>query len=185
MMCLLLPLFREHGSNIWFDPDGIYSFENIILGSDVSLGLCPTLMAALSIIRIGNKVMFGPYVTIIGGGHNTAEIGRFMFDVKEKRLGDDRGVIIEDDVWVGTRAVILRGVIVIVGRGAVVAAGSVVTKSVPPYAVVAGCPARVIKYRWDIDTIVRHEEILYEFGDRMTIEKLNSSRHTVCEAKCD
>jgi serine acetyltransferase len=61
----------------------------------------------------------------------------------------------------------------------------VVTKSVPPYAVVAGCPARVIKYRWDIDTIVRHEEILYEFGDRMTIEKLNSSRHTVCEAKCD
>lgn len=156
---LLLPLFREHGKNIWFDPDGVYSFENIILGSDVSLGLCPTLMAAKSVIQIGSKVMFGPHVTVVGGGHNTAEIGRFMFDLTEKRPGDDRGVIIEDDVWVGTRAVILRGVTV--GRGSIVAAGSVVTKSVPPYAIVAGCPANVIKLRWDIDALIRHEEMLY------------------------
>lgn len=158
-MYLLLPLFREHGKNIWFDPDGVYSFENIILGSDVSLGLCPTLMAAKSVIQIGSKVMFGPHVTVVGGGHNTAEIGRFMFDLTEKRPGDDRGVIIEDDVWVGTRAVILRGVTV--GRGSIVAAGSVVTKSVPPYAIVAGCPANVIKLRWDIDALIRHEEMLY------------------------
>src|ERR1700721_747306 len=68
-MYLLLPLFREHGRNIWFDPDGVYSFENIILGSDVFLSTCPTLMAAKSSIRIGNKVMFGPHVTLIGGGH--------------------------------------------------------------------------------------------------------------------
>ncbi|MGD0548583.1 MAG: acyltransferase [Terracidiphilus sp.] len=175
-MYLLLPLFKEHGSNIWFDPDGVYSFENIILGSDVFLGLCPTLIAAKSVIRIGNKVMFGPQVTVVGGRHNTAEIGRFMTDVTEKRPEDDLGVVIEDDVWVGTRAVILRGVTV--GRGSIVAAGSVVTKNVPPYAIVAGCPARVIKFRWDVESLIRHEEMLYSLDLRIPEDKLK----TTCEA---
>jgi maltose O-acetyltransferase len=175
-MYLLLPLFREHGRNIHFDPDGFYSFENIILGSDVFLGVGPMLMAAKSTIRIGNKVMFGPFVTLVGGSHNAAEIGRFMYDVHEKRPGDDLGVIIEDDVWVGTRAVILRGVTV--GRGSIVAAGSVVTKNVPPYAIVAGCPARVIKFRWSVETLIRHEEMLYSPDCRIPEDELR----TACEA---
>lgn len=175
-MYLLLPLFKEHGRNTHFDPDGFYSFENIILGSDVNLGMGPTLMAAKSTIRIGNKVMFGPFVTLIGGNHNAAEVGRFMVDVHEKRPGDDLGVIIEDDVWVGTRAVILRGVTV--GRGSIIAAGSVVTKDVPPYSIVAGCPARVIKFRWDVETLIRHDETLYGPDSRIPKDKLK----TACEA---
>lgn len=181
-MYLLLPLFREHGKNIWFDPDGVYSFENIILGSDVFLGLGPTLMAAKSTIRIGSKVMFGPHVTVIGGKHNTAEIGRFMFDVTEKHPGDDLGVIIEDDVWVGARAVILRGVTV--ERGSIVAAGSVVTRSVPAYAIVAGCPARVIKYRWDVETLIRHEEMLYILDCRIQKDKLRATRAAFDDGVC-
>lgn len=55
------------------------------------------------------------------------------------------------DVWIGNRVIIMQGINV--GIGAVVGAGSVVTKDVPPYAVVAGCPAKVIKYRFDEQTI--------------------------------
>jgi acetyltransferase-like isoleucine patch superfamily enzyme len=176
-MYLLLPLFREHGRNIRFDPDGVYSFENIILGSDVFLSTCPTLMAAKSTIRIGNKVMFGPHVTLIGGGHNTAEVGRFMTDVTEKHPGDDLGIVIEDDVWVGTRAVILRGVTV--GRGSIVGAGSVVTKNVPPYAIVAGCPARVIKFRWTVENIIRHEEMIYSPNCRNPEGNLRAAREAL------
>ena len=176
-MYLLLPLFREHGRNIWFDPDGFYSFRNIILGSDVFLGICPTLMAERSVIQIGSKVMFGPNVTLLGGNHNIAEVGRFMVDVKEKRPGDDLGITIEDDVWVGSRAVILDGVTV--GRGSIVAAGSIVTKSVPPYAVVAGCPARVIRLRWSVETIVRHEEMLYSSDRRIPEDKLTTLRESL------
>lgn len=173
-MYCLLPLFKSHGRNVRFDPDGFYSFENISLGTDVSLGLLATLLAGRSTIRIGNKVMFGPQVTVIGGNHNAAEVGRFMFDVTEKRPGDDLGVVIEDDVWVGARATILRGVTV--GRGSIVAAGSVVTKSVPRYAIVAGCPARVIRFRWNHETIVSHENLLYPAADRTPAGRLRSER---------
>lgn len=60
---------------------------------------------------------------------------------------------IGNDVWIGSRAIILQGVHI--GTGAVVGAGAVVTKDVPPYAVVAGCPAKIIKYRFDSDIICR------------------------------
>lgn len=60
---------------------------------------------------------------------------------------------IGNDVWIGSRAIILQGVHI--GTGAVVGAGAVVTKEVPSYAVVAGCPAKIIKYRFDSDIICR------------------------------
>lgn len=62
---------------------------------------------------------------------------------------------IGNDVWVGTRVLIMGGVTI--GNGAVVAAGAVVTKDVPPYAIVGGVPARVIKYRFSEDVIQKLE----------------------------
>lgn len=158
-MYFLRPLFGSHGRDFRFDPDGLYSYPNIHVGDGVNLGYQPILLAALSEIRIGNHVMFGPQVMVVGGGHNTAKIGAFMTDVHEKRPNDDLGVVIEDDVWVGGRAVLLRGVTL--GRGTIVGAGSLVNRSTPPYAIVAGNPARVIRFRWDVDTILKHEAALY------------------------
>lgn len=165
-MLLYRPLFGSYGRNFRFDPDGDYTYRTIHVGHDVHLGMRPTLNATRATIRIGSKVMFGPEVTIRGGNHRIDMVGRFMFDVTdaEKRPEDDLGVVIDDDVWVGTRAVITHGVTV--GRGAVVGAGAVVTRNVPPYAVVAGVPARVIRFRWDVETILRHESILYPPEER-------------------
>lgn len=164
-------LFESYGKNFKFDVNGYYSFANIQVGDDVNLGYRPILMASNSKIRIGNKVMFGPEVTIIGGNHNTRIIGKFMFDIKLKTPSDDLGVVLEDDIWIGARAIILDGVNV--GRGSIIAAGSVVTKNVPPYSVVAGAPAKVIKFRWDIPTILQHERLLYSEDKRLTIEQLS------------
>ena len=174
-MLFYRPLFASYGRNFWFDPAGEYSFASIYIGDDVFLGLRPTLTAARSSIRIGNKVMFGPGVAILGGNHRTDLVGRFMADITnaEKRAEDDIGVLIEDDVWVGARATILDGVKI--GRGAVVGAGAVVTKNVPPYAIVGGVPARVLRFRWDVETILRHEAALYPPARRLSREQLQEA----------
>jgi acetyltransferase-like isoleucine patch superfamily enzyme len=176
LMVPMCALFGSHGRRFRFDPWGRYCYPNIHVGDDVNLGYRPILLALHSEIRIGNHVMFGPRVVVIGGGHNTTVPGRFMSDVLEKTGNEDLGVTIEDDIWVGAGAVILRGVRV--GRGSVIGAGSVVTKSVPPYAIVVGNPARLIRFRWDVDTIVRHEQSLYPPEERYTRAQLQKWQAT-------
>jgi acetyltransferase-like isoleucine patch superfamily enzyme len=72
--------------------------------------------------------------------------------------GKCEGIVVEDDVWIGWRATVLDGVTI--GRGAVVAACAVVTKSVPPYSIVAGVPARIIGVRFDKESADMHESQL-------------------------
>lgn len=128
-MYLLRPLFKASGKNFKFDPYGVYSYETISVGHDVYIAPGACLIASKSSITIGNKVMFGPNVTIIGGDHNIYVIGRFMFDIKEKLPENDLPVNIEDDVWIGAGATIIKGVTI--GRGSIVAAGALVTKNTP------------------------------------------------------
>ena len=90
---------------------------------------------------IGNDVIFGPGVYLFSENHNFDNP-----DLPVSSQGETRkGVMIDDGVWIGTRAVILDGVKI--GRNSIVAAGSVVNKDVPPYAIVAGVPAKIIKER--------------------------------------
>jgi acetyltransferase-like isoleucine patch superfamily enzyme len=94
-----------------------------------------------------------------------------MYDVHEKRPEDDRDVIIEDDVWVGSGAIILKGVRV--GRGSIVAAGAVVNKGVPPYTIVGGVPAKVLSIRFgNIEKIMKHELAIYPPERRLSVECL-------------
>lgn len=170
-MLLLRPAFRSYGKHFIFDPDGHYTFKNIEVGDDVSIGAGAILMATESRIMIGKKVMFGPKVMVIGGNHNTSVLGRFMYDVKEKRPEDDQDVVIEDDVWVGSGATILKGVRL--GRGSIVAAGAVVNREVLPYTIVGGTPANIISARFeDLGMILKHETALYRPEKRLRKEFL-------------
>ncbi|TLM69758.1 MAG: acyltransferase [Actinobacteria bacterium] len=159
LMFLMRTLFKKHGANFIFDPYGIYSYSRIEVGDNVYIGPGAQLMASNSLIKIGDNVMFGPSVSIVAGDHNTSVVGKFMISVKEKRDVDDLPVFIEDDVWLGARTTILKGVTV--GRGSIVAAGAVVTRDVPRYSIVGGVPARVIKARWSKEEIFEHEKHLY------------------------
>lgn len=87
-------------------------------------------------VSIGNHVAVAPEVSFLAVGH----------DHTKRSIPVTAGSIyVGDDVWIGARSVILQGVTI--GEGAIVAAGSVVTKDVPPYTVVAGVPAKVLKKR--------------------------------------
>lgn len=92
-------------------------------------------------INIGDNVMISPRVSIYAENHNFADP-----DSPMKGQGVTRGKVnIEDDCWIASHVVILADVTI--GRGSVVAAGSVVTKDVPRYSIVAGVPARVVATR--------------------------------------
>jgi acetyltransferase-like isoleucine patch superfamily enzyme len=116
-------------------------------------------------IKIGDHVMFGPHVFMITGGHRMDIIGRYMKSIgnNEKLPENDQDIIIEGDNWIGANSIILKGVTI--GRGAVVAAGAVVTQDVQPYSIVGGVPAKLIKMRFDDETILKHTKALLRNGE--------------------
>lgn len=96
-----------------------------------------------------NKARFDFYAPVAAGYTPAPEL-------RAKKRKIDRAKkppLIGSDVWIGARVTILRGVEI--GNGAIVAAGAVVAKDVPPYAIVGGVPAKIIRYRFDSDTIAR------------------------------
>lgn len=108
----------------------------------------------------------------VATGNHAHLIGRYFLTVSEaeKPDGYDKDVIVKEDVWIGMNVTLLSGVTV--GRGAIIAAGAVVTKDIPPYCIAGGVPARPIKFKWTIDQILEHEAILYPEEERFTREQL-------------
>ena len=97
--------------------------------------------SACGSITIGNYVHTGTNVVMLGFNH-----GFYTKDIPTKEQDYlDAPIVISDDVWIGTGAVILAGVTI--GKGAIIAAGAVVNKDVPEYAIAGGVPAKVIKMR--------------------------------------
>jgi acetyltransferase-like isoleucine patch superfamily enzyme len=128
----------------------------------------------------GSKLRIGSFCSVaeetrfmVGGEHTYKTISTFPFDVFTTHTsgphdGSKGDIVVKDDVWIGFRAIIMSGVTI--GQGAMVAANAVVTKNVPPYAIVGGNPARIIKYRFSEEVIAR----LLEFADydKLTFETI-------------
>lgn len=93
-------------------------------------------------VTIGNDVMMAPECVILTRNH---AFDRIDIPMGEQGVQQEKPVFIGNDVWIGQRVIILPGVHI--GNGVIIGAGAVVTKDVPDYAVVAGNPARIIKYR--------------------------------------
>ncbi|MCG8475105.1 MAG: acyltransferase [Cytophagales bacterium] len=92
-------------------------------------------LSASTLIEIGVNVRIAPYVVVMDDDYHSIE--------DRYKSGKTKPIIIKDNVWLGLRSIVLKGVTI--GEGSVVAAGSVVTKDVPPYTMVGGVPAKVIK----------------------------------------
>ena len=106
--------------------------------------------------------MIAPDVTIAGADHVFDEVGVPMYFAGRPGLTE---TIIGDDTWIGARVCILAGVTI--GRGAIVAMGSVVTKDVAPYTIVGGVPARVIRSRFTEEEVIKHDRMLNEPAARI------------------
>jgi maltose O-acetyltransferase len=133
-------IFRSCGKRINIERGAnFYTGWEIEIGDDSSLGI--ECMVPYD-LKVGRDVMMGPYVIIIGENHQFARR-----DIPMRLQGYQHypPVRIEDDVWIGARAMVMPGVTI--GKGAIIAANAVVTKDVPPYAICGGNPARVIRFR--------------------------------------
>ncbi len=92
-------------------------------------------------IRIGSDVLVGPGAQLISYQHRFESL-----EVPINQQGVEVGeIVIEDDVWIGAGAIVLANITI--GRGSIVGAGAVVTRSCPPYSILAGIPARIIGER--------------------------------------
>lgn len=117
---------------------------------------------------IGNFVSIADGVTfILGGNHQCANFSTYPFntmicggDVSRDVFSKGK-IEVKDDVWIGLNATILSGVTI--GKGAVIGAGSVVSKDIPPYAIVVGNPARIVKYRFSEEII--EKQLQYDMSN--------------------
>ncbi len=112
----------------------------LVIGDDVGISQ-NCFIQVRGKVTIGSHVMFGPNVSIFSENHGFNDLVMPMISQPTVR-GE---VIIEDDVWLGTRSVILSGVRI--GKGSIIAAGALVNRDIPPYSIVAGVPGKVIKSR--------------------------------------
>ena len=142
----------------------MYLYDNVHIGGHFSL-----------IIDKGSKFVMKKNsgtargLTVVTNAHPTyPQIGQWnRYSHKDDQNKD---VVVEEDVWIAANVTLLAGVTV--GRGSIVGAGSVCRKSVPPYAIVMGNPAKVVGFKYTPEEVIEHEKALYPEEERLPFEKL-------------
>lgn len=170
------------GENLKLLGEGISIYGNVEVGRFTSLnGPNFDIYSRLNKVVIGSFCSVARNVAFQEYSHRTDRISTYYFNnnVFKENMQDDicsKGdIIVGNDVWIGTQSVILTGVSI--GHGAIIAANSVISKDIPPYAIAAGSPAKVIKYRfseevigkllnlkwWDWDIVkIKENQVLFE-----------------------
>lgn len=131
-------ILKQCGKNVNIERGAQFSSE-VSLGDNSGIGINAQIPAH---VTIGNNVMMGPYCMMFTSNHNIDDL---TVPMCQQGATEPQPIVIEDDVWIGARVIILPGVRV--GTGSVIGAGSVVTRDVEPYSIVGGNPAKLIRKR--------------------------------------
>jgi virginiamycin A acetyltransferase len=150
MLCYFMSLIKDESSYI-IEPFHILSYDSRKINGELPL------------IKIGKKCSIARNCTFTLSNHitdlfTTSPTSRHMFSHKRGNSASySKGdIIIKNDVWIGANCTLLDGITI--ENGAIIGAGSVVVKNVPPYAIVGGNPAKIIKYRFSNDIINEIED---------------------------
>jgi acetyltransferase-like isoleucine patch superfamily enzyme len=155
--------FANFGPGSSYDPTTsvVGGYENIHIGRDVFIGPQAFMSADGVRIDIGDDTVIGPGFYLIAGDHEFAIPG---IPFRGAPKGRNEPIRIGHNVWIGARAIVLKGVTI--GDGAIIAAGSVVTRDVESYAIVAGTPARFLRWRFEGKEGQIHEDFLRKTAAR-------------------
>ena len=141
--------------------------RNCIIGKYTYIGR----YCSITKTKIGNYCSIADNVFIGQGEHDFSKPStNVIFVENDYEDMTKKPCIIENDVWIGSNANVLRGVTI--GNGAVIGAGAIVTKDVPPFAIVVGAPARVLKFRFEDDKIKEIEKTKWWDYDKEIAKKI-------------
>lgn len=145
--------FAAAGPGVTFDPTtSVLSYEQIEVGRNVSIAAGAYFYGP---IKVGNDVMFGPYVHVQAGYHRVDLIGATIRESGGAALAP---IVIEDDVWIAARVTVMKGVTI--GRGSVIGTESLVLHDVPPYVVAFGSPCRPVAKRFEDSQLEEHLSLI-------------------------
>lgn len=147
-------------------------FDSVLIPKNIFMEDNCIIQNRVNFISHRGKLIIKKYSVISSGctiipSTHLPSVGIPFYMQALNHIGDeDKDVIIYEDCWIGANAILLPGSRI--GRGSIVAAGAVVTKEVPPYSVVAGCPAKIIASKFSREDVVLHESEIYPESERLT-----------------
>ena len=145
--------------------------DNLYMGELTNIDEGAFIMKKYSGAAFGLTVITGGHISVPGKHHKMINDAiKNQLDINHE---EDQDIIVDEDVWIGARSVLLRGVHL--GRGCIVGAGSVVRRSVPPYAMVTGNPAKIVGFRFTPKEMAIHEEALMPEEERIPLETLQAN----------
>lgn len=161
--------YGKCGKNVSLNCPLYVKAKNIFLDDYTRLQPGIRMIAANGTLHVKKYSAIGAQCVIIPGGHKpTVGLPQYLsyLHINDK----DCDIVVNEDCWIGAGCYLLSHCCI--GRGAVVAAGSIVTKPIPPYAVAAGSPCKIIGVRFSIEQIIEHERQLYPENERFKPEEL-------------
>lgn len=131
-------ILNKTGKNVNIEKNACFN-PKVSIDDNSGIGISCELYGK---VTIGKNVLMGPECVFYTCNHNYCDRNRNIID---QGVSEEKEIIVEDDVWIGRRAIVLPGVKI--KKGCVVGAGAVVTKSFPEYSIIGGCPAKIIGKR--------------------------------------
>ena len=152
-----------NGYNLYMEDDTLIGEDSVIMNPRASFTMKKYSFTARELL-----VIDGNHMPVVG--LPKIKVTNAMKDASQERNKYNAPITVEEDVWIGARVTLMSGVTI--GRGSIIAAGAVVTRSTPPYSVCGGVPSKFIKLYWTFDQIIEHEKQLYPEEERYTREQL-------------
>ena len=171
----------EHASSTCHVPNDLIISKpaNLVMAEGAELEFGTVILNINAKFIMGKYSGAGPNLMVVTGNHMSL-VGKYLMQVTDadKKMFDpeqmqDQDIVLEDDVWLGSNVVLLNGVRI--GRGSIIAAGTVCRNKVPPYAIVVGNPAKVVGFRFTPEEIEEHESSLYPLEDRLPRKLLDKN----------